>query len=148
MADDSKGLFASLGQLASGLVDIAYTRLEILSTDLEEDRLHIATIFFLLLAAIFCLVVGVVIVITLMVFILWESHRLLALALLGSSFIAAGAGIALLALHQHKKKPRLFAASLAELRQDKTHLDKSQLDKSHLDKSHVDKTHFEESSSP
>lgn len=123
MTDDNKGLLASLGQLTSTLLEIAYTRLEILSTDLEEDRLHILSMMGLLLIALFCLVVGVVIAITLLVFVLWQSHRLLALALVASFFIAAGIGIGALAFYQHKRKPKLFATSLSELKKDKARLD-------------------------
>jgi len=123
VADDNKGLLASLGQLTSTLLEVAYTRLEILSTDLEEDRLHLLSMMGLLLVALFFLVVGAVIAITLLVFVLWESHRLLALALVATFFIAAGVSLGVLAFYQHKRKPRLLATTLSELKKDKERLD-------------------------
>ena len=52
----------------------------------------------------------------------WDSHRLAALGGLTGFFMIAGAGLAWLALHKARTKPRLFDASLAELSKDRQHL--------------------------
>jgi uncharacterized membrane protein YqjE len=54
----SKGLLESLTMLAATLVAIAHTRLDLLSTDLEEERAHLFSLLVLALAALFCLGVG------------------------------------------------------------------------------------------
>jgi uncharacterized membrane protein YqjE len=123
MAEESKGLLDSLAAFASTLVGIAHTRLELLSTDLEEDRERLFSIVALYLAAMFCLVVGLVIAIVLIVFILWEMHRLLALSLVAGFFLLAGSVIWGLAMRKTKSKPKLFSASLLELLKDKDKLD-------------------------
>jgi uncharacterized membrane protein YqjE len=123
MPIESKGLLGSLSAFASTLVSVAHTRLELLSTDLEEDRERLFSLVALYLIAAFCLVVGLVIAIILIVFILWESHRLLALSLVAGFFVLAGLGICALAMHKAKTKPRLFSASLSELLKDQQELD-------------------------
>jgi uncharacterized membrane protein YqjE len=123
MSNNSKGLFGSLSTFATTLVNVAHTRLELLSTDLEEDRERLFSLVALYLIATFCLVVGLVIAIILIVFILWESHRLLALSLVAGFFLLMGFGICSFAMHKAKTKPRLFSASLSELLKDQQVLD-------------------------
>jgi uncharacterized membrane protein YqjE len=114
----SGGLLNSLTMLASSLVSIVYTRLELLSTDLEEDREHLLSLLIMSLAALFSLMVGVVLAAILLVVIFWDSHRLLALGLLAGFFILAGLAACAFAVRKAKTKPRLFLASLLELFKD------------------------------
>lgn len=123
MAEDSRGLFDSLTAFASTLVSIAHTRLALLSNDLEEDRARLFSLVLLYVAAMFFLVVGVVLAIILVVYILWESHRLLALSSLAGLFLLLGAGLCITAMRKSKAKPKLFSSSLSELIKDKDRLD-------------------------
>ena len=52
----SQGLFESIKALTSTLVAIVHTRLELLSTDLEEDRERLMSLVILSLIALFSLV--------------------------------------------------------------------------------------------
>jgi len=126
MADESHagagGLFESLKTLSVSLVGIVHTRLELLSTDVAEEREHLITHLVLVLVALFCLGVGVVLLAILIVVVFWESHRLMALGGLTGLFLAASAGVGWLAIHKIRTKPRLFEASLAELAKDRQHL--------------------------
>jgi len=54
--------------------------------------------------------------------VFWESHRLVALGGLTGFFLIAGAAVGWLAMHKVRTRPRLFAASLAELSKDRQHL--------------------------
>ncbi len=117
-----KGLFDSLKGLASSLVAIVHTRLELLSTDLEEERARLVSVLVMLFVALFCLGVGVVLLAILIAVVFWDSHRLLALALLTGVFLAGGVAALGFARHKLRTKPRLFAASLAELSRDRQHL--------------------------
>ena len=121
-SNSSKGLLDSLTVLAGSLVSIARTRLELLSIDLEEDRIHLLSVVLLSLAALFSLVVGVVLVAILLVVIFWESHRLLALGSLAGFFLVAGLVACGFAVRKAKTKPRLFTASLLELFKDSQQL--------------------------
>lgn len=123
MTVESKGLLGSLGAFATTLINVAHTRLELLSTDIEEDRERLFSLVVLYLISAFCLVVGLVISIILIVFVLWESHRLLVLAFVSGFFILTGLGICSFAMKKTKTKPRLFSASLSELLKDQQELD-------------------------
>ncbi len=116
------GLFESLKTLSASLVSIVQTRLELLSTDVAEAREHLITLLVMGLVALFCLGVGLVLLSILIVVALWESHRLMALGGLTGVFLVAGAGVVWLAMHKVRTRPRLFAASLAELSKDRQHL--------------------------
>ena len=118
----SKGLLESLTTLAATLVAIAHTRLNLLSTDLEEDRTHFLSLLVLALAALFCLGVGVMLATILLVVAFWDTHRLLALSTLAGLFLAAGMAAWAFAMHELKTKPRIFAASLSELLKDRQQL--------------------------
>jgi uncharacterized membrane protein YqjE len=118
----SKGLLESLTALVATLVALAHTRLDLLSNDLEEERAHMFSLVALALVALFCLGVGVLLTTLLLVVAFWDSHRLLVLGLLAGGFLALGAAIWLNALRQLRTKPRLFAASLAELSKDRQQL--------------------------
>mgnify|MGYP003462368741 FL=1 len=119
---ESRGLLESLSTLAATLVAIAHTRLDLLSTDVEEDRAHVLSLLVLALAALFFIGVGVVLAAILLVVAFWDSHRLLALGSLAGFFLAAGVGAWAYALHKARTKPRLFAASLSELLKDRQQL--------------------------
>ena len=117
-----KGLLDSLKTLTSTLIAIVYTRLELLSTDLEEERERLATLLVLMLVALFCIGVGVILVVLLIVVAFWDTHRLLVLGGLTGLFLLGGLAASWMALHKLRTKPRLFAASLAELYQDSTQM--------------------------
>jgi uncharacterized membrane protein YqjE len=123
MSAEARGLLESLSTFATTLVSVAHTRLELLSLDLEEDRAHLFTLVVQYLIAAFFLVVGFVIAIILIVFALWENHRLFALSLVAGFFLLMGFGMACYAMYKSKTKPRLFSASLSELAKDQQALD-------------------------
>jgi uncharacterized membrane protein YqjE len=124
MAEESKagGLFESLKTLSASIVGIVHTRLELLSTDIAEEREHLITLLVLGLLALFCLGVGVVLLALLIVVVFWESNRLLALGGLTGLFLVTAMGLAWLAMHKARTRPRLFEASLAELAKDRQQL--------------------------
>jgi len=122
----SKGLLASLSALATTLVAIIHTRLDLLSTDIEEEREHLLSLVALSLIALFCLMVGVVLMTVLLIVALWETYRLLAIGSLAGVFLTAGLVAWYLVKRKAKAKPRLFLASLLELRKDRQKLDSHQ----------------------
>lgn len=116
---EHKGLLASLTALASTLVAIAHTRLDLLSNDLEEEREHVMSLLVLTLIALFSLGVGVVLASVLLVVVFWDTHRLLVLSLLVGCFLMTAIIASGLLSRKVKNKPRLFATSLAELAKDR-----------------------------
>lgn len=126
MADESHaaagGLLDSLKTLSGSMVSLVQTRLELLSTDIAEERVHLTRLLVLGLLALFCFGVGVVLLAMLIVVVFWDTHRLAALGGLTGFFLVAGAGLVGFARHKARTRPRLFEASLAELSKDRQHL--------------------------
>lgn len=126
MADESHaaggGLFDSLKTLSGSLVGIVRTRLELLSTDIAEERAHLTTLLVVGLLALFCFGVGVVLLAILVAVAFWDTHRLVALGGLTGFFLAAAAGLVGFAVYKARTRPRLFEATLAELSKDRQHL--------------------------
>ncbi len=118
----SKGLLESLTTLVATLVATAHTRLDLLSSDLEEERAHLFSLLMLALAALFFLGLGVLLATLLLVVAFWDTHRLLVMATLAGFFLAAGAAAWGFVLHKARTKPRLFAASMSELLKDRQQL--------------------------
>ena len=112
------GLFDSVKVLAGTLLAIAHTRLELFSTEIEEQRVCLSSMLVWTLVALFCAGVGVMLVTLFVVIALWDTHRLLALGIPAILFLL-GATLAWLVVRgKARAKPRLFAASLTELSKD------------------------------
>lgn len=116
--DRRGGLFDSLKALAASLVAIAHTRLELLSTELEEERVWLVSTLAWALVALFCAGLAIVLAAVWVVAVFWDTHRLLALGVLTGGFFLATVLAALAVLAKVRAKPRLFAGSLAELSKD------------------------------
>lgn len=99
------------------------TRLDLLRTDLEEERLRLMSLLLTAFVALFCLCVGVVFLAILMVVALWDTHRILVLGTVAGGFLLTGAMLCGLAIRTLKNMPRMFEASLAELSKDQQQLD-------------------------
>jgi len=119
---EGKGLIESITRLAATLVAIAHTRLDLLATDLETDREHLLSLLMWALAALFCLGVGVLLAVLLLVVAFWDTHRLLVMGSLAGLFLAAGGAAGWFVLHIARTRPRLFATSLSELLKDRQQL--------------------------
>ena len=116
------GLFDSLKVLAATLIAIAHTRLELLSTELEEERVRLSSMLVWTLVALFCAGLGVVLATLFVVLALWDTHRLLALGIPAILFLLGAALAWLVVRGKARAKPRLFAASLTELSKDRKEL--------------------------
>lgn len=116
------GLFRSLAHLLATAVGIAQTRLELLSTELQEEVHRVAEIMLWATVALLSAGVGLFLLALLVIFVFWDTHRVLAsIAVTGVFFlIAATAGLVLRA--KVRSKPPLLDATLAELKKDRASL--------------------------
>jgi uncharacterized membrane protein YqjE len=113
------GVIASLRRLAKNAAGIVQTRLALLANELEEERVRTLQIVVLGAVALLCAAAGVILVTAWLVVALWEQHRLATLAVLALIYFVAS-GIALWMLKaKASARPKLFSASLAELRRDR-----------------------------
>ena len=116
------GLFRSLAQLLATAVGIAQTRLELLSTELQEEVHRVAEIMWWAAVALLAAAVGLFLLALAVVFVFWDTHRVLASIGVTSVFflIAAIAGLVLAA--KIRGKPPVLDATLAELKKDRASL--------------------------
>ena len=114
----SPGVLASLRGLVATAIAITHNRLQLLASDLEEQRVRALQMIVLGAVAFFCGAVAVLLVSAWIVIALWDQYRLLTLGFLAIVYFA-GCVIALVLLRSRMvARPRMFASSLAELHRD------------------------------
>ena len=106
-------------ELARTLLSFVLTRTRLAATELEEQALRLIEILIWLTVALFFLGVALVFLAILVVLLFWDSNRALAAGLLAGLFVAIGAGAALFARLRLRERPKLLAATLAELERDR-----------------------------
>ena len=116
------GILQSLRNLATTLVALLQGRLELLATDLEEERIRLLQLLFWAAGALFFFALGVLMITMLIVLLLWDSYRFAGVAVLAAVFIAIGVGLAIGVRNRMHVRPRLFSSSLDELAKDKERL--------------------------
>ena len=115
----AQGLLGSARAVLVALLEIGQTRLQLASTELEEERLRIAELLLFATAALFFLGIGIVLATLLLVLLFWDGPRVLVLALAAAAFLAIGAGLAAAWRRKAAAKPPLLASTLAELQRDR-----------------------------
>ena len=116
------GLFTSLRNLATTLVAVAQTRLELLSAEIEEEQVRLLQILLGSLIALFFSALGVVMLTLFVVAWFWESHRALVIILLAMLYLGIGGVLWLIVRSKVRQKSKLFSASTAELAKDRQQL--------------------------
>ncbi len=116
------GLVQSLRKLAATLVALVQTRLELLATEIEEERLRFLQLLLWGCVALFFLALGVVMLTFFVVVLLWNTDRVLVTFLLAAIYLAIGAALALFVRNKARARSKLFSASLAELAKDRDQL--------------------------
>lgn len=119
MAPAPGSLGSRLRGTIAGALGILQTRLELLATEFQEEKLRLGSLLGYAAAAFFFLGFGAVMLALFLTVLLWDSHRLLALGVFAALFLAIGLSAALAALRIARQGSRLFAASIAELAQDR-----------------------------
>jgi uncharacterized membrane protein YqjE len=122
MAEQNAGVLGSLRNLAATLVAVARTRIEILSTEVEEEKIRIGQMLLFGVAALFFLGLGIIFASAFLTVLFWETHRLFVLGSLAFLFLAAGVIAVRLLQSKAREKSCLFADSLGELAKDHSRL--------------------------
>jgi uncharacterized membrane protein YqjE len=118
----SDGLFGSLCAMGATLLAILHNRVELLSTEFEEERIRLTSILVWSLVMLFCAALGIIFATLLLVLALWDDHRLLAVGIPTILYILAALFAWRVVADKARAKPRLFSASLAELAKDRERL--------------------------
>jgi uncharacterized membrane protein YqjE len=118
------GLFHSLSSFFGTVVAVAHTRLQLLTTELQEEVQRAAQLlvwaFVSLFAAMLALFLGALTVI----FVFWDTHRLLAALLMTAVLLGIAVIAALVLRAKLKSRPALLDETLAELAKDRDELRK------------------------
>ena len=107
---------------ARTLLSFVLTRTRLAATELEEQALRLIEIMVWIAAALFFIGVATVFIALLVVLLFWDSNRLLAAGLLAALFVSMAAAAALVARQLLGARPKLLAATLAELERDRNTL--------------------------
>ena len=116
------GLLNSLKTLLSTLLAVVQTRVELISTEIEEERARLQEFVALAVASVFCLSFGLLLLTFFLVAAFWDTHRLSVLAGLAAFYLGLGLTAGMTLRRKIRSKPRLFAATLAELSRDRDFL--------------------------
>lgn len=114
------GLFVSLRRLIATALELAQVRLELLGTELEEQKLRILAGLVWAALGVLLLGVGLALLAGFVVLLVGEGYRLHALGALTLLYLAGGALVLRHAQARLKTPPGVFAASVAELVQDRS----------------------------
>jgi len=119
----ASGLFRSLSNLLATFIAFAQTRLELLTTELQEE-IHRAAGFLiwgfvaLMSAGVALVFIGVTIIV-----VNWDSQRVLAATLVTSAFVALAVIAIVVLMVKIHSKPRLLDATRTELAKDREQLE-------------------------
>ena len=116
------GLFKSIANLVATVIAIAQTRLELLTTDLQEEMHHVAGILVWTLIALLAALIGLFLAALAVIFVFWDTHRLLAAVLVTAAFFVIAIGAAVVLRVKVSTKPRMLDSTLAELAKDREQL--------------------------
>jgi uncharacterized membrane protein YqjE len=117
-----EGLTASLHRVARDVLTSLGTRLEILSTELGEERLNLTTLALVALTVLFCLQVGLTFALLFLVLVVAPEHRPLAVGIAALVMLLGAGGGALWLRGWLRSRPPMFATTVAELRKDRDRL--------------------------
>lgn len=116
------GLLESVKTMAATMIAMVQTRLELLSTELEEERVWLTSMLMWIFIALFCAAVAVVLATFFVVVFFWDTYRLAAIGSMLGLFILATAFAWRTAYNMTQGKPRLFSTTLSELSKDREQL--------------------------
>ena len=116
--ESKSGLLDSVKTLLLTVISMGQTRLELLSTELEEERERVTALLVWTLISLFFAAMAIVLLTFLIIVACWDSYRLLSIAIMLFVFIAGTAVSWRILSHAKQNKPRIFASTTSELTKD------------------------------
>jgi uncharacterized membrane protein YqjE len=112
----------SLNRLLTTLLGIIQTRIELLTTEVEEEVHRAGEILLWSFVALLAAGIGLFLAALLVIVIFWDSHRLLAAACVTVLFFLIAAAAIGIVRAKVRSRPRLLQATLSELQKDRERL--------------------------
>lgn len=116
------GIFASVAKLLATAIGIAQTRLELLTTELQEEVHRVAEIMIYAAIAILSAGVGLFLLALVVIFVFWDTHRIAASIAVTSTVFLIAIGAALVLRAKVRGKPAMLDGTIAELKKDRATL--------------------------
>lgn len=115
--EERAGLFSALKGLAATLLASGKTRLELLSNEIETEKLRALQLVLLSQAMTFCFALGIILAVIFLVVLFWD-QRTMVLGIFTVAFFALGSFF-LTRLKQATQRPdKVFSASIEQLQED------------------------------
>lgn len=116
------GLFKSLTNVVATVVAIVQTRLELITTELQEEVHRVGHLLIWTLIALLSAALGLFMGALAIIFVFWDTHRVLASVVVTGSFFGLALVAALVLRMKLRSKPPMLDATLAELAKDRDQL--------------------------
>jgi uncharacterized membrane protein YqjE len=118
----SGGFLNSVGHLVITAVEMAHTRLELVFIELQEGLEGLVGLLLWSLVALLAAALGLIFGGLALVFVFWDTHRVLAAALVMGAFLLLAAAASRVALGKLRLQRGLFTTTLTELAKDRAML--------------------------
>ena len=118
------GVIDAAKRMLATLIALVHTRLELFTTEIEEEIQRAASILLWALVALFFGSLAVLMIAMTILIIFWDSNRVLAACLITGTFIVLTGVFAMLARARLKSKARFMEASIEELKRDREALER------------------------
>jgi uncharacterized membrane protein YqjE len=113
------GLYESLRSFWSVLIAILYTRLDLVTAELEDEAIRGLKLIAASLVSLLCLGTAFFFAMFFLLALFWDTeYRLWVLGGIFGIYFVAGIGLLLIARHMILSRPRFLSQTLAELRRD------------------------------
>jgi uncharacterized membrane protein YqjE len=118
------GVVQAVKRMLATLVALVHTRLELFTTEIEEEIQRAASILLWALVALFFGSLSVMFIAVTVLIIFWDDNRVLAASLITATFLVLTVVFALLARTRLRAKGRFMEASIEELKRDRESLER------------------------
>jgi uncharacterized membrane protein YqjE len=116
------GLFQSFSNFAATLIAIAHTRLQLLTTELQEEVRQVGAILLWAFIAAFTALLGLFLAALVFIFAFWETHRIAASLVMIAMFVGLAIFAVLVLRKKLREKSPMLDDTLAELAKDRDNL--------------------------
>jgi uncharacterized membrane protein YqjE len=114
----------SAKRMLSTVIALVHTRLELFTTEIEEEIQRAVGILLWGVIALFFGSLTVLMIAFTVIIIFWDDHRILAASLVTATFLVTTFVFALMARARLRAKDRFMGSSIEELRRDREALDR------------------------
>lgn len=118
----SQGLVHSLKNLGATGVAILYTRLQLVSNEIQEEKERLIELMVYAVVGVFCASFGMLLLTFYIVVAFWDTNRLAVLAVMTMLYLALGVAALITLRSKAKAHAALFTATLTELKKDHINL--------------------------